>query len=285
MSRPLRIEFAGALYHVMARGNARAAIFLDDADRQAFCLGLARVCERFDWRLWAYCLMDNHYHLLIETVQPTLSRGMREVNGVYTQAFNRHHARVGHVLQGRYKAVLVDKDSYLLELSRYIVLNPVRARLCATAGDWPWSSYAAVMGKAAAPERLAVEATLALFSDDRGAARRAYARFVVAGVEAEPPQDRRQLYVGDDDFVARMAARAGHVSSEVPRQQRATRTLAQYARDHRDRDEAIRAAYASGTYTLKAIGEHFGLHYATVSRIARRGDGMEQDSSFIPQGV
>lgn len=116
----------------MARGNARAAIYLDDEDRRAFCLGLSRVCERFDWRLWSYCLMDNHYHLLIETLRPTLSRGMREVNGVYTQAFNRRHARVGHVLQGRYKAVLVDKDSYLLELSRYIVLNPVRAHLCQT---------------------------------------------------------------------------------------------------------------------------------------------------------
>jgi putative transposase len=89
--------------------------------------------------------MGNHYHLLVETLRPTLSRGMREINGVYTQAFNRRHSRVGHVLQGRYKAVLVDKDSYLRELSRYIVLNPVRAQLCWTAGDWPWSSYRAVM--------------------------------------------------------------------------------------------------------------------------------------------
>lgn len=128
MSRPLRLEFAGVLYHVVARGNARAAIFLDDEHRQAFCLGLSRVCARFEWRLWSYCLMDNHYHLLIETLQPTLSRGMREVNGVYTQGFNRRHGRVGHVLQGRYKAVLVDQDSYLLELSRYLVLNPVRAQ-------------------------------------------------------------------------------------------------------------------------------------------------------------
>src|SRR3546814_87813 len=121
-----------------------------EEDRQAFCAGLAHVGERFEWRLWAYCLMDNHYHLLVETRQPTLSRGMREVNSVYTQAFNRRHGRVGHVLQRRYKAVLIDKDSYLRELSRYIVLNPVRAHLCKTAGDWPWSSYRAVMGNAAA---------------------------------------------------------------------------------------------------------------------------------------
>ncbi len=145
MSRPQRIEFAGACYHVMARGNARERIYWDDEDRQRFLDGLSRVCDRFDWILWAYCLMDNHYHLLVETEQPTLSRGMREVNGTYSQSFNRRYGRVGHVLQGRYKAILVDKDAYLTELQRYIVLNPVRAGLCGGAGDWRWSSYPAVL--------------------------------------------------------------------------------------------------------------------------------------------
>jgi REP element-mobilizing transposase RayT len=271
MSRPLRIEFAGALYHVMARGDARAEIFLDDADREAFCAGLWRVAGRFQWRVWAYCLMDNHYHLLVETLQPTLSRGMREVNGVYTQAFNRRHGRVGHVLQGRYKAILVDKDSYLLELSRYIVLNPVRARLCETAADWPWSSYRGVMGRATAQDTLAVAETLELFSADRGAARRAFARFVAEGTGVSLPENKQQLFLGDDDFAERMAARAQAPSREVPRTQRAPKSLAQYERAASDRDGAIRAAYASGSYTLKAIGEHFGLHYATVSRIARTG--------------
>jgi REP element-mobilizing transposase RayT len=271
MSRPLRIEFSGALYHVMARGDARAAIFLTDQDRQAFIEVLRRACERFQWRLWAYCLMDNHYHLLVETLQPTLSRGMREVNGVYTQAFNRRHQRVGHVLQGRYKAILVDKHSYLLELSRYVVLNPVRARLCEAAGDWPWSSYLAVMGKAAAPDALAVAETLALFAEDRGVARRAFARFVADGTDAALPEARQQLFLGDEDFVEQVAARAKASSREVPRTQRAWKSLAHYERAADGRDDAIRAAYASGAYTLKAIGEHFGLHYATVSRIARHG--------------
>ena len=163
MARPLRLEFEGALYHVMSRGNAREDIFLDDGDRTAFLANLGRVAERFDWRLWAWCLMGNHYHLLVETLRPTLSRGMRQVNGIYTQAFNRRHGRVGHVLQGRYKAVLVDKDSYLLEVSRYVALNPVRAGLVAAAGEWPWSSYRTVMGKAAAPDWLVVEDLLRLF--------------------------------------------------------------------------------------------------------------------------
>lgn len=266
MSRPLRIEFAGALYHVMARGDARAAIFRDDEDRQAFCAGLARVCERFQWRLWAYCLMDNHHHLLVETLAPTLSRGMREVNGVYTQAFNRRHGRVGHVLQGRYKAVLVDKDSYLMELSRYIVLNPVRGRLCPTAADWPWSSYRAVMGKVPASDMLAVAETLSLFAADRGVARRAFARFVTAGAEVSLPDNKQQ---GDEAFVERVAARAKAPSREVPRAQRPRKSLTQYERAAADRDSAIRAAYASGAYTLKDLGDHFGLHDASVSRIAR----------------
>lgn len=270
MSRPLRIEFSGALYHVMARGNARETIFQGDQDRQVFCEGLCRVCERFQWRLWAYCLMGNHYHLLIETLEPTLSRGMREVNGVYTQAFNRHHGRVGHLLQGRYKAVLVDRDNYLLELSRYIVLNPVRAHMCDTPAKWPWSSYQAVLGKVTAPEALAVNETLALFSTDRGAARRAYARFVAEGIGQVLPEATQQLYLGDDDFVARMAERVATPSTEVPRQQRIRKTLAQYASEAPNRDAAIAAAYASGVYKLKTIGEHFGLHYATISRIARR---------------
>ena len=140
MARPLRIEFEGALYHVMSRGNARSDIFLDDEDRQLFVENLGRVSGRFDWRVWAWCLMSNHYHFLVETLEPTLSRGMREVNGVYTQAFNRRHGRSGHVLQGRFKAPLVDKDRYLLELSRYVVLNPVRAGIVQTAADWAWSN-------------------------------------------------------------------------------------------------------------------------------------------------
>ena len=119
----------------MARGAACQAIFLNDADRLKSIDNLGKVANRFDWVVWAWCLMDNHYHLLIQTRQPTLSKGMREVNGVYTQSFNRRHGRVGHVLQGRYKAILIDQDSYLLELSRYVVLNPVRAGLVKHAAE------------------------------------------------------------------------------------------------------------------------------------------------------
>lgn len=270
MSRPLRLEFAGALYHVMARGNAREAIFADDEDRAAFLDKLVHACERFDWVLWAYCLMGNHYHLLIETRRPSLSRGMREINGTYTQRFNRRHRRVGHLLQGRFKAVLVDKDSYLLEVARYIVLNPVRARLCTSASEWQWSSYPGVMGTVAPLPRLAVADTLSLFGTNRGAARRAYARFVADGLKAFDPKGTvsAQIFLGDEAFVDRATRRATSPSREVPRAQRQWRTLSQYEREAANRDEAIRAAYASGAYTLAQIREHFGAHYASVSRIA-----------------
>ena len=140
MTRPLRLEFPGALYHLTARGDRREDIFLDDTDRQTFLDLLAKEIRQQRWRLYAYCLMSNHYHLLIETPEGNLVAGMRRLNGVYTQAFNRRHGRVGHVLQGRYKSILVDKDAYLLELARYIVLNPVRAGMVKRVQDWPWSS-------------------------------------------------------------------------------------------------------------------------------------------------
>ncbi len=118
MARPLRIEFAGALYHVTARGNAREDIYRDDADRQQFLRLLWTMANRHDWYCHAYCLMDNHYHLLVETNTPTLSKGMKLLNGTYTQYFNRQHRRVGHVFQGRFKAILVQKDAHLLELAQ-----------------------------------------------------------------------------------------------------------------------------------------------------------------------
>lgn len=273
MSRPLRIEFAGALYHVMARGNARAEIYKDDEDRTGFLSILGRCSERFDWTVWAYCLMGNHYHLLLETGRPSLSRGMRELNGQYTQAFNRRHRRAGHVLQGRYKAVLVEKEAYLLELSRYIVLNPVRARLVKSVDRWPWSSYGAVMGLDDAPDWLAAASTLQLFHRRTGPARQEYARFVAEGAGAPDPtlQIRHQLYLGGDSFIEKVAGKASpkRLSREVPRVQRAVKTLPAYSKDAKTRDEAIRRAYDSGAYTLSDIGRHFDLHYTTVSRLAR----------------
>lgn len=151
MARPLRIELSGGLYHVTSRGDRREAIFFSDDNRLVWLDLLGQVCSRFNWICHAYCLMTNHYHIVIETPEGNLAQGMRQLNGVYTQMTNRTHGRVGHVFQGRYKAIMVEKDSYLLELARYVVLNPVRAGMVNDVDEWPWSSYPAMIGSMPTP--------------------------------------------------------------------------------------------------------------------------------------
>ena len=170
MARPLRLELAGALYHITSRGDAREDIFLSDDDRLAWLDALAQVCKRFNWVCHAYCQMTNHYHLLIETPEANLSKGMRQLNGVYTQRFNRTHGRVGPAFQGRFKAILVHKDSYLLELARYVVLNPLRAKRVRRLERWRWSSFPATCGQAAKPDWLQVDFVLGQFATQRARA-------------------------------------------------------------------------------------------------------------------
>ena len=226
MSRPLRFEFPGALWHVTARGNERKTIYRDDEDRREWLGLLGRVVGDWGWVLHAYVLMPNHYHLLVETPDPTLSEGMRQLNGVYTQDFNRKYKRAGHLCQGRFKGILVSETNHLVELLRYVVLNPVRARLCQHAGQWAWSNYRATAGKSLRPKWLEIDRTLKLFSaSSRTAARRKYIEFVHAArdVEYRPwEQLRGQIYLGDEDFAKEMAERIGArvEAKEIPRPQR-----------------------------------------------------------------
>jgi putative transposase len=200
MARPLRLEHAGAL---TARGDRREDIFFENEDRSEFLSILGEVCGRFNWVVHAYCQMTNHYHLLVETVDGNLWRGMRQLNGVYTQRFNRRRGLVGHLFQGRYKAILVQKDTYLLELTRYVVLNPVRARMVADPAEWPWSSYRTVVGEAPAPRWLDTDWLLGQFGGERMPAIGAYRQFVLAGKGAPSPlnQVQHQMLLGDDAFV------------------------------------------------------------------------------------
>jgi REP-associated tyrosine transposase len=276
MARPLRIEFSGALYHVTSRGDRREPIFEDAEDRQRFLGTLAEVVKQFHWLCYAYCLMTNHYHLVVETPQGNLSKGMRQINGVYTQASNRRHQRTGHLLQGRFKAILVDKESYLLELTRYVVLNPVRAGMVAQPQQWPWSSYRAMVGKAPAPAWLATDTLLAALGQWRQEAQRRYRQFVREGIGKESIWSglRQQIYLGDERFVERMQAKAQVRGDNlsIPRAQRraAPASLASIAAKSRGRDEGMVAAYATGAYSYREIAQHFGLHPATVGRIVRR---------------
>lgn len=281
MTRPLRIEFTGAVYHVTSRGNARALIFEEDGDRERFLETLGQVVERFNWFCHAYCLMGNHYHLMIETPEANLAAGMRQLNGVYTQRFNRRHRRVGHVFQGRFKAILVDRDSYLLELCRYVVLNPVRARMVKRAGDYRWSSYRATAGITETPTFLTCEWALSQFAQTEAVARRKYREFVRAGMRGESPwvKLRGQVLLGSEGFVAKMkpVLRRKAVLKEIPREQRfASRPEIKTAlpldklHSKSQRDSAIRVAHLRHGYTLSEIGTHLGLHYTTVSKVVNQ---------------
>jgi putative transposase len=210
MARPLRIELAGGLYHVTTRGDRREAIYRDDADREAWLAVFAEVCARFNWRCHAYCQMTNHYHVVVETAEGNLSKGMRQLNGVFTQRVNRRHGLVGHLFQGRFKGILVERDTYLLELARYVVLNPVRAGMVADAGDWAWSSYPAMLGRVPAPPWLETDWVLGQFGPARAAAQAAYAAFVAEGVGRSSVWDglRCQVFLGTDGFVERHRALA-----------------------------------------------------------------------------
>ena len=280
MARPLRIEYPGALYHVTSRGNARAPIFLDDDDRISFLKRLQDTVERYRWLCHAYCLMDNHYHLLRETPEPHLALGMRQLNGVYTQGFNRRHGRVGHLFQGRYKAILVDIDSYFLELARYIVLNPVRAGMIGDAGQHPWSSYLATAGEQVAPAWLSCQAIHAQLADTRKQAQQRYREFVQEGREAVSPwvMLKGQAILGDDDFVRRLQPLLDEAAQqlEVPRYQRLAHrptlnTL--FPNEHTftkvERDEHIRQAYNDYGYTMAEIARVAGIHYSTVSKVLK----------------
>lgn len=275
MIKPLRLEFPGALYHVTSRGDRRGSIFLDERDREAWLEVLRTVCERCHFVVHAYCQMTNHYHLMVETVEGNLSQGMRQLNGIYTQHVNRRHGLVGHVLQGRYKAFLVQKETYLLALARYIVLNPVRAGVVSAPEQWWWSSHGCTLGEREAPAWLATEWLLTQFGESRAEAISQYRQYVLAGLgEANPlTTAQHQILLGDDAFVAAHHGDKGPSSLQsIAKVQRrlSALTLEQYEIRYRSRDEAMARAYWSTAFSMTEIGAYFGVGYSTVSRAVNR---------------
>lgn len=263
MARPLRIDVPGGIAHVTARGNNRLAIFRADEHRDRLVAILKRVVRRYGWLCHAYVLMDNHYHLLVETPLPNLSLGMRQLNGLYAQWFNRRHDRTGHVFGGRFKSIAVERDAHFLEAARYIVLNPLRTVQPRRFVDWRWSSYPATAGLVSRPAFLMIEGVLSMFDSDRAVAQRRYVEFVSNGIEASlEARLVGEIYLGDDEFIRDLMPDVP--VAEVPRVQW------QPLRPSLDvlcREEAgILAAYRTYGYRLREIGEHLGVHPATVSR-------------------
>jgi putative transposase len=274
MARPIRIEYEGALYHVTCRGNARQKIFLKDKDYRDFLDVFRDVIERTRWLAHAYCLMGNHYHLLIETPQANLSQGMRQLNGVYTQRFNRRNNRVGHIFQGRYKAYLVEKGPYYLELCRYIVLNPVRAGMVRTPEDWPWSSYSGTAGIVSFAGFMHAGPLLEQFSSDRQRAQDLYKQFVREGMGKESPlkEARGGTLLGSENFIRKWReAFKERGKSEISRQERyAARPSLEEIFAGLERDAGIAEAVSRWGYRLKEVGDYLELHYSRVSRIASK---------------
>src|SRR5260370_1321713 len=178
MARPLRLDYAGAVWDLIARGRARGEIFYNDHGRVDFLELLAEVVRRFRWIVYTYMLLDNHFHLVIETPEATLSRGMQWLLGTYANRFNRRHDRVGHLFQGRFKGVLIEKETQLLNVLRYVALNPVRANMVKAPEEYRWSSYRAIAGLEESPAWLATEAVLRSFAPRPETARQLYELFV-----------------------------------------------------------------------------------------------------------
>ncbi|BCB97161.1 hypothetical protein JZK55_20830 [Dissulfurispira thermophila] len=281
MARPLRIEFAGAVYHITSRGNERKDIFQDDEDRNIFLDVLQRVTEQYNWLCHAYCLMSNHYHLVIETPEGNLSKGMRQLNGVYTQAYNKRHQRVGHLFQGRYKAIVIDKERHLLEVCRYVVLNPVRAGIVRNPRHWRWSSFMATAGLSKAHPCLTVDWVLGQFGPQRKRAIKGYVEFVMAGIGGEKiwKDVKGQVVLGRDEFIDEVMGLIKDKKGlkEIPRKQRhiARSSLKELfgqdvLKDRVKRNRRIYEAVMEHGYSQSEVAEFIGIHYSRVSRIVKR---------------
>ncbi|MBN2580383.1 MAG: transposase [Pirellulales bacterium] len=298
MVRPLRLEFPGAVYHVMSRGNERQPIVRDAIDYQKRIDWLRRTVEMYGWQLFAFVIMRNHDHLFLKTPEPNLSQGMHLFNGSYTGYFNRRHRRCGHLFQGRYRGHIIDEEGYYLEVSRYIHLNPVRARLVQRPEDYPYSSYRSYCGKERQWPWVASASVLQEFDRDSAAARRAYRRFVYAGIAEKKSspfvEAEGGLILGSSKFIDRIRKLLGKLPSnrEVPalRQLRPRPSLPQIVKlvaDHFDCDssawrpgarinDSARAAAAylarhTFGYPATSVAQAVGYtHHSSVTRAVAR---------------
>jgi putative transposase len=281
MVRPLRLEYPGAVYHVMSRGDARKSITRSQNDKPLFLEVLNEAREKYNILIHGYCLMTNHYHLLVETPDGNLSIAMRYINGVYTQRSNARNKTVGHIFQGRYKAILVDKDEYLLCLCRYIELNPVRAGLVTAPEEWEWSSFRQIAGIDAKSVLIETDWVLSQFGKSKNLARERYIEYLKSSdAAADKPFEKmtHRSILGSEEFVRRFDESIWQKDEivEIARKHRHVNRPTLPALFHEghsisaeDRDHAIWEAVYDFGYRQKEVADYLGLHYASVCRVLR----------------
>ena len=287
MSRPLRIEYPGAFYHITSRGNERKSVFRSDLDRERFLSYLQSARERYGAVIHVYCLLSNHYHLLLETPRSNLSQILHHINGAYTTYFNVKRDRSGHLFQGRFRGILVEKEEYAHELSRYIHLNPYRAGLINSINRYRWSSYPYYLGLKGKPSWLETGLILGYFGSQDKAARRKYREFVEGGMKQPGPNPLQEViastFLGGPDFVERMkevAGRKGRVreipSSRILEERRSLEEIRKVVGEVVGEGErlfkkfAVYMSHEYGGYALKEIGGFYGMEESAVSQAARR---------------
>lgn len=308
MGRPFRIQYPGALYHITSRGNEKDNIFLDDSDRLKFLGILKDYHERFGILIHSYVLMDNHYHLIIETPAGNLLKVMHGINSGYTGYFNRKYNRVGHLFQGRYKGILVDKDVYLLQLSKYVHLNPVRAKIIQKPELYKWSSYQEYVWKNKEAKWVEYSWILSKFGRNKEEARKKYKEFVNEGTGTGVENSLKNLYkktvLGGDEFIEKIkeSLKGKPISSEIverkrlieyPKPDEIIRAVAKVfsikrgdvkgngSRDNTARKVAIYLIKRYAGLSNQATGELFGIHYSAVSKVSGRLKAKMKDDKRL----
>ena len=263
MARPLRIEFPGAVYFITCKGNANQNVFLNSEDGTSWIDIFDLVCDRFGWICHAFCLMGSRYVIVVETPEPNLSKGMRQLNGMYTQSFNSRHDSSGHLFSGRFKSVNVQKEKYLADLVRYILFLPVHSGFVKLPLQFKWSSCKYLFDREDCPDWINNKYLKSLYSDLEN-----------DFSENNPPGDdilkniKKQIFLGDEDFILDLQKYISKDKDlrEVPKIQRA-KPISEYVNSTDSREKAIALAYLSGDYTLQQVADYFALHYSTISRI------------------
>jgi REP element-mobilizing transposase RayT len=269
MAGKLRFDQAGAIHHAYARGNGRKDIFKSDKDRQAFLHYLSKAAERYEWRIYSYCLMDNHYHLAIKTLEATLSKGMHWLNSMYSHKFNYFHDDVGHRFQGRFKNTLVQSGEHLSVLNRYIVLNPERAKIVSDPIEWQWSSFRATLGLTKPENFLDVEGALADFGENLASARNNYREFVLSAV-GKKPDDIYKPILGNRDFIEQNVSHLNDQQKLIFLRPELREIFNENQIDFltkKQRDERIREAVQTYGYKQNEVARFIGMSPVQICKI------------------